>query len=418
MEGKTREENFHTNYESRKWLFLLAFFTLLYSCKKSSVEFPEITGLQKVETYDGGFLYKTNSEKFHVICLNGTYRQMGRQYGYLLRDLMADYYNEVERISLATGISNSQMNAYSTTFYANQPYPFKQIMDGMTETSGLGILRQHIVCSAMSMMLNLWTGCSGIEVWDKYTKDGKMICGRNWDAAKGRFDQLGKYLVVVIYNPGTYVQNVAEVNYAGSISPQTMMNEKGLYLDLHSCQLSDTSYLPGRLPSGYLLFSFLLNSTIMEDLSKFFTSTRPGASLLVNAASNTESYCFQWPTYALQQREPDSAGLLVSTNHFVNYPLEWPVLPLPTDAEKAAFTVQRRDNLLNLAFQNKGNIDAGKMMDLMELTIPQGGATFPDNEPGYATFYQIVTVQQDMVWYLKARNYSGWEMIPMKDLFH
>ncbi len=403
---------------NKTWIIFLLLFIAIFSCKKNSVEFPEISGLQKVETFEGGFLYKTNSGKFHVISLNGTYRQMGRQYGYLLRGLMADYYQEVEQIMLASGISTGQMNAYSTTFYALQPYPFKQIIDGMSENSGLGTLRQHIVCSAMSMMTEVWPGCSGIEVWNEYSLNRKMICGRNWDALKGRFDQLGKYLVVVVYNPGTYVQSVAEVNYAGSMAPQTLINEKGLYLDLHSCLLSDSSFLPGRLPAGYLLFSFLLNSTNMSDISRFFTSTRPGVSLLVNAASPTDSYCFQWPTYGLQQREPDSAGLLVATNHFVNYPSEWPVLPIPEDPEKAAYTVQRYHNLINLAWQNKGNIDAGKMMNIMDVTIPKGGATFPDTENNFATFYQIVTVPEEIVWYIKARNYSNWEKIPIKDLFY
>jgi len=399
-------------------IFLLSGIPFLFSCKKNTVEFPEIAGLQKVETFDGGFLYKTNSEKFQVISLNGSYRQMGRQYGYLLRDLMAAYYNDVENIMLSTGISINQMNTYSTTYYAMQPYPFKQIMDGMVESSGLGLVRQHIVCSAMSMMLDLWPGCSSINVWNDYTRDGNMICGRNWDAVKGRFDLLGKYLVVVVYHPGQYVQNIAEINYVGSVSPQTLINEKGLYLDLQSCQLSDTGFSAGRLPSGYLLFSFLLNSSSMEDLSQFFTSSRPGVSSLVNAASMTDSYCFQWPTYGLQQREPDSAGLLVSTNHFVNYPSGWPVIPLPDDPEKAVFTVQRRENLLNLGFQFKGQIDAVQMMNLMDLTIPEGGATFPENEEHYATFYQIVTLPRELTWYLKARNYSDWEKIPLKNLFH
>lgn len=408
----------HCDPGQNSWIIILLFIFMISSCKKNSVEFPEITGFQKVEAYEGGFLYRTNSGKFHVVSLNGTYRQMGRQYGYLMRGLMADYYHDVEQIMLATGINETQMNTYSTSYYAMQPYPFKQIIDGMTENSGLGLLHQHIVCSAMSMMVDLWPGCSGIEAFNDYSLNGKMICGRNWDALKGRFDQLGKYLVVVVYNPGTYVQSIAEVNYVGSISPQTLINEKGLYLDLHSCQLSDSSFLPGRLPTGYLLFSFLLNSTSMSDLSKFFTSTRPGVSLLVNAASPTDSYCFQWPTYGLQQREPDSAGLLVATNHFINYPADWPVLPIPEDPEKAAYTVQRYNNLLNLAWQNKGKVDPEKMMEIMDVTIPDGGATFPDTENKYATFYQIVTVPEDLVWYVKARNYSDWEKIPLNDLFH
>ena len=54
----------------------------------------------------------------------------------------------------------------------------------------------------------------------------------------------------------------------------------------------------------------------------------------------------------------------------------------------------------------------------MDITISNGGATFPDTENQYATFYQIVTVPEDLVWYVKARNYSDWEKIPLNDLFH
>ncbi len=399
------------------WIFLLIFGFIGNSCKKFQIDFPEISGLQKIEDYEGGFLYKTNSGKFHVISLNGNYLQMGRQYGYLLGGLMKEYHQEVEKILREAGISESQMNSFALSYYNMQPYPFKQMMDGMAMTSKLSVSQQRFVCSSMSMMYEVWPGCSSIQVWKNYSKDRKMICGRNWDAQKGRFDHLGKYLVVVLFNPGTHAQSVAEFNYVGSFSPQTLINEKGIYLDAHACQLLDTISFPGRLPAGYLLFSFLLNSTNMDDLSRYFSSTRPAVSLLVNAAVAEHACCFQWPTFDLHKREADSAGLLVSTNHFIGYPKEWPLLPIPKDPEKAAYTIQRFDNLMELAWQNKGGIDAEKMMTLMELTIPNRGAAFPDNDPRYETYYQIVTVPQDLIWYVKAVNYSGWEKIPLIELF-
>lgn len=71
---------------------------------------------------------------------------------------------------------------------------------------------------------------------------------------------------------------------------------------------------------------------------------------------------------------------------------------------------------MNLGKQNKGSIDANKMMEIFDTTIPDGGASFPDSSP-FETYYQIVTVPSELTLWLKAPGYSGWEQANLKALF-
>ena len=397
------------NYANLLFILLIA----TSACRKTVGEFPEVSGLVQVDNYENGLLYRTSSGKFYVLQLNGPYILMGKQYGYLMSGMMSDYYNEVIRIMTSSGLSMQEIITNSEKFYFTMPQPYRDLIDGMAETSGLGKQKQQIIASSTIMMDEKFPDGSGLMVFKSYTKNRKMGCGRNWNTTAGRFETLGKYLVVVIYRPSPYVNSVAELSYLGSTSPQTMLNEKGMYTDIHSCTISDTTVVPGRLPEDYQLFSFLLNCSTLTNLAQYFQSAKPPVSLIVNAASDSEAICFQWPTYSIQQRVHDSAGLFVSTNHYTDCPPDWYLLPVPDNPENAGYTVERRENLLTLCYQNKGRIDANKMMEILDVALPVGGATFPDINRRFGTYYQVVTLPGQLQWYVKVPGYSGWEQIAM-----
>ena len=66
-----------------------------------------------------------------------------------------------------------------------------------------------------------------------------------------------------------------------------------------------------------------------------------------------------------------------------------------------------------LCYQNKGRLDANKMMEILDIELPAGGTTFPDFNHRFGTFYQIVTIPGELTWYVKVPGYSGWEKIAL-----
>ncbi len=76
----------------------------------------------------------------------------------------------------------------------------------------------------------------------------------------------------MVYNPPSPQNSVVDINYAGSISLQTGMNSKGIFLDLQNGQMSDPLTYADRTPAEFRLFSFLLDSSNARELDASFRS--------------------------------------------------------------------------------------------------------------------------------------------------
>jgi hypothetical protein len=222
----------------------------------------------------------------------------------------------------------------------------------------------------------------------------------------------------VVYNPPAPQNSVADINYVGSLSMQTGMNSKGIFLDLQNGQLSDPLQYNDRTPGSFQLFSFLLYASSMKEVSSLFQSTPTNMGLIINAASgpgltslNTASV-FEWATYDVKQR--NGSGLLASSNYFMDP--SWKDLPVVPDGLEGGFSKERLTNLMAMGAQAKGSIDAAVMMEIFDTTIPHGGPTFADDSP-LETYYQIVALPAQGTLWLKARGYSGWERMDLKPLF-
>ncbi len=374
--------------------------------------------LETVETFEGGTLYRTTGAggagRFNVVQLNGDWRQMGRQYGYLLTDQMGDFYDLAVARLLADGKTYEDLRLLGQGLYDKQFACVRELIDGMAETSGMSPEKQKIVASLMGGLF----GCSSMDAWGEYTGQGALVVGRNWDTERGPFDGYGRFLTVVVYNLPTPLNSVADINYVGSLSMQTGMNSKGIFLDLQSGTSSDPQSYADRTPGAFQLFSFLLNASSPKEISALFRSTPANMGLIINGAFgaslpslNTASV-YEWATYDMKQREGN--GLLASSNYFIDP--SWENLPPVPDGLAGGFSKERLANLLERGEQYKGSMDASAMMEIFDTTIPNGGPTFPDDSP-IATTYQMVAVPANNTLWLKARDYSGWERMDLKPLF-
>jgi len=374
--------------------------------------------LEAMDTFEGGTRYRTTgaggSGQFNVVRLVGDWTQMGRQYGHLLKAPMGEFYDLATEYLFSHGISYNDLVLLGQSLYDMQFPCVRQLIDGMVETSGMSLEKQMIVASLMGGLF----GCSSMDAWGDYTEKGTLVVGRNWDTTRGPFDGYGSFLTVVVYNPPAPQNSVVDINYVGSLSMQTGMNSKGIFLDLQNGTMSDPKEYPDRIPGAFQLFSFLLNASTAEEIASLFQSTLTNMGLIINGASgsrlpslNTASV-YEWATYDMKQRNGN--GLLASSNNFIDP--SWNNLPPVPDGLAGGFSKERLANLLNMGEKEKGAIDASGMMKIFDTTIPNGGPTFPDNSP-LETYYQIVALPAQGTLWLKARGYSGWERMDLKPLF-
>jgi hypothetical protein len=386
-----------------KAILVLLFLAALCSCSGTSSRGDEEA---LVAEFEGGRLYRVGAVP--VVQLHGTHYQMGRQYGMLLReDLNAAYRMTIDTFS--PYLTYERMKQVAENVYGRYPQRYKDIIIGMSETSGLGLERQ-LVLNAMELLTKINTAvphCSGFGVWGDFTRDGNLIFGRNNDDA-ALFRNFSRYVVVAVFNAVDSGIPVAIVNYAGVIYAPTAMNRAGIFMELNSGN-----------PLGYAadnplivteMFSLLESCSTQEEVEAAFRTVSTDLSSIVNVADPTIAYSFEYPMTAVKRRPPDEDGLLASTNHFVDP--SWG-MPAPQPDSANGWSVKRRDNLLTFARANKGTLDLEKMKYVLDTQTAEGGVF---EEKG--TIFQVIAFPKEATLWLRVPTYLEWQKINLARMFY
>lgn len=257
-------------------------------------------GEETVESQYQGKLYKAG--KIDVIVLRGTYKEMGRQYGTLLREeLNGNYEGIVEGLRDIDGLTLEDLREYGDAVYGNYPQKYKEIINGLAESSGLGLEKAKVLNMQeiyVSAALVDWAQsqaaqCSGMAAWGPYTSGGPLVFGRNYDL--GFFN--AEYATLVVYNPTDGSFPVASFTFAGCIYVTSGMNSRGVFLELNNGSSSDQGDYTGIRPWAPVdLFAFLEGASCLEQLSSFFEATLPDLAYIVNAADTVSACSFEWST--------------------------------------------------------------------------------------------------------------------------
>jgi len=362
-----------------------------------------------------GRLYK--AEKINVLVLQGTYEQMGRQYGALLKQELNDnYQGMVEGLQDIEGLTIEDLQELGDSVYEKYPHKYKEIINGLAEASGLGLEKaktlnmQEIYVSAALVNWAQTQGmqCSGMAAWGPYTSGGPLVFGRNYDL--GFFN--APYATMTVYNPIDGSIPVASFTFAGCIYVTSGMNGAGVFLELNNGSTSDSGdFMDTRPWAPVELFSFLEGASDLEQLSYFFETTLPDLAYIVNAADADSACSFEWATSGVKKRLPDSDGLLVATNHFVDP--SWDIPPPGVNQPDVDFSVQRRVNLLALGEENKGDFDPEVMMGVISTPLEDGGAFRAPN----LTSYEIVAVPAELTVWVRVPEYQDWVEIDLGQYF-
>ncbi len=364
--------------------------------------------------FEGGKLYKAGV--LNVVVMKGNFYQMGRQYGALLKNDIQEFYAMAIK---QTGIGTEktpykEVLATMKTSLEELPFYVREWVRGMGETSGLGADKQIIACQILLPIIMSNGGCSGLMTWGEYTKDGSTIVGRNWDMTPKVLEPYQKFLTVAIFNPVGSGQGVADINYIGQITWQSAMNQSGIFYDLQNGAMSDPSTTKNRLNSNSALMSMMLDSTSMKQVDAFFDAVRSEGGIIINVADAKQGCSYEWGSYDYRKRVDDEKGLMAAANHFID-PSWHSTIDIP-EGKRGAFSKERCSNLLGLAKQNKGKIDANMMMGFFDATIPKGGPSFPSDSID-KTYYTIVASPKEFKLWLNVRGLQGWTEIDLEPLF-
>jgi hypothetical protein len=346
--------------------------------------------------------------KIDVLVLKGSYREMGEQYGKLLKKELNDNYDGMAKgIEDIEGLTLEDVQEFGEAIYSTYPQKYKDILGGLAETSGLGMDKaktlnaQEIYVSAA--LVDMFKGCTGMAVWGEYSY-GPLVFGRNYDLGPANH----QYVTLVVYNPTDGSMPTASFTFAGAIYVTSGMNSSGVFLELNNGSASDPSDFTGqRVFAPADLFAFLESSTSLDQLKTCFESTLPDMAYIVQGADKDGAVSFEWATSGVKVRKPDKDGLLVATNAF--FDPGWG--QTPEDTTDAVIT--RRTNLFKLAEDNKGSITPEKMMEIISTPLEEGGSFRAPN----LTSYEIVAQPETLTMWLRVPEYQEWVEVDLDQYF-
>ena len=403
----------------KKYQKLLLLFILLMAVlcvagctgeKESETPAQDIPGLVKVTEFEGGTLYLV--ENLPVAQLNGNYHQMGRQYGALLKTQINSFYQKAitENIQDGLKLPLNETAAFAAKNYEIYPLRIKAVFEGMAETSGLTVdqlmlIDQNVILS----VLPSFSACSQIAAWGDYTGDGPLVFGKNEDF----FDYFKDYddtLSVVVYNPDDGSASVASLCNAGQVSTMNAMNSEGIALAMNQAPMLKAPDLSSKkIPPLINYMTFLLNAGTMQTMDAQFRSYRTPVSFIVDVADTKRAISYECSQDECRVREAAPDGLLVATNHFADP--SWILPEKETQSDEWTESVTRYTNLVALAEENKGSIEADTIMQILDTGFEDGGATRP------WTVFQFVAEPAELNMWVKIPDYQDWVLVDVGELF-
>ena len=373
-------------------MIVLALFVSCASTGKSASDSPKATK------------YKVGPVS--VVDLHGTWYEMGRQYGELMKDELHDVLAFLRTIIAANQGNSDKTDSIVAQQKAQTPYRICEFMKGAAETSGLEYDQIHMI-NAVERIGGL-PHCSVAIAWGDYT-DGSLVIGRNYDYAD-YFSAIGNDVAVTVYHPADGALATATIGYVGEIYAVNAINEAGIFLELNNGKPSANIKSPdSRFTGTTKLFDIMFDADDLNDIDLFFNTTNSSSSSIINVADSQKGVSYEWCPIGVKHGESENPeGLVVSTNYFLNP--EWD-FPVPSN-EDSWDAITRRDNLIKLLDEKKGSVDVEVMQKIIATPFEEGGAMLD------LTVYQMVVVPETFELWIRVLDTEddGWYSVKLSDL--
>jgi hypothetical protein len=374
------------------------------------VSFPQsaVTGFKPVATFEGGQRFVAGD--YPVIVLSGSYRQMGRQYGGLMKTELNEEYAFLLDTLAKRGYTQQQVRESGRDIPALYPQRIKEIFLGMSETSGLtpddiAVLYYGAIFQLMATP-PVPASCSYLATWGNYTTDGSVIVSRNWDLDDS-VTPYTKWYVLAVYRPTDGSNSIATWSPAG-MRPETFMNSKGLFIADDNSGLNDAA--PETRPEFITeYFRFMLDYSDLKGLDAGIRGANTDVAWIVDVAGPDGASVYEKMTNKTRQRGGE--GVIAAANHFVD-----PAWNLSAPPEHS---LSRYNNLLRQAGEAKGSIDAQKMMQIRDVCLENGGAKFCHSllfGNTYSSNHQVVFMPKSKTLWMKTMD-KDWQKVELGPLF-
>ena len=374
------------------------------------VSFPQsaVTGVKPVATFEGGQRFAAGD--YPVIVLTGSYRQMGRQYGSLMKNELNEEYTFLLNTLAKRGYTREQVRETGRDITAFYPQRIKELFNGMSETSGLtpddiAVLYYGAIFQLMAKP-PVPASCSYLAAWGNYTTDGSVIVSRNWDLDDTVLPYT-KWYVLAVYRPTDGSNSIATWSPAG-MRPETFMNSKGLFIADDNSGLGDAA--PETRPEFITeFFRFMFDYSDLKGLDAGIRGANTDVAWIVDVAGPDGAYVYEKMTNKTRLRTGN--GVIAAANHFVD-----PAWNLSAPPEHS---LSRYNNLLRQAGEAKGSIDAKRMTQIRDVCLENGGANFCHSElfgNKYSSNHQVVFVPASRTLWMKVMD-KNWQKVELAPLF-
>lgn len=282
-------------------------------------------------------------EAIPIIHLYGNNRQMGEQYGTILKPQLESM------VVIGKGLfPKKTLQKFIGQAKLAEPYvpdEIKEFIEGMALASG--------VPYDLMLALNLTprTTCSVLAVWGEATVDGKLLMGRNADY---NFQNVNKALgIIVVRHPNEGLATVSS-SFLGLAGTFTGINEAGVsYGNMLVYNGEDNGVNHQGMPIQLLMQMGGEKCTTATDMTNYLTNKSHMIPINVMCADANEALLAELTPERWAVRE-GTRGVLAATNFFFS-----------TGMFTKHVNEQRFANLMQLSKKYHGDFDIDKLKEAM-----------------------------------------------------
>ena len=380
--------------------------------------------LDLIKESGAGRMFDTGDDVIQVLQLQGSWREMGQQYGAFAKDGMQQVWDTTVQPFLDKGWSTlaEAEELFGSRSFDASSLRMKELCRGMADAVGwstdkVALLNQTMMLSVYQAKLHSFAGCSSIYAWGDATPHGGMITARNLDWTDA---YLPLPLHLTVWNPTDGSNALANLHWPGIMLVLSAVNDKGMYMDLHDgTSMGGNVIYNDRASFCNAVFDMMAECHHAEAVSTRMNSQRTDLSCIWGIADATpNAFSFECPNWDNRRRNPDGDTLTV-VNTYMNE--DWGI----HKRETLSNSLKRFDNLNARLAETYGKIDANKAMDVFDIPMfnddgtfkENGGATKPVLFDADITVHQIVTDLSELKVWLKIPQKTDWREVDLKAMF-
>ena len=399
--------------------------------KTQDVDRNSITSEAKhVRDWNGGSLYQIGG--LDLVVLNGTYKEMGRQYGHLVKDKLIVSRDRWKKVFVESGTLSWEtiLEVLGRPVYTGAPQTLKQLYQGISETSGLPLEETVMLDNWIPLaVLGRRSGCSSFVAWGSKTVDGTAYMGRNLDFPLFARDLMAEAGVITVLNPVGGEFGLAGVGAAGVVTGfNDMMNSAGLYAEFNNGVGSiEPVWYSNRLDILAVLAQTLHSYSTIDELKMVFSTVKSSYPMILGVSEPYRGVHIEMsPEKYVAEATGDSS---LRANQFTHPSWGIPMIPGATgwytttrmEAWEKAITAtgaERFDETVFMEVMNAPMWAADNTLTGTGFSVfePAGGAA-GGAEGGDVTVLQVITHAAERTWWLRIPTHTGWLKVDFREYF-